>query len=161
MSKVMLGIDPANINSAYCTIDEETKRPIQFDKVPNERLRQMLRRQEIKFDEVSIEDIQNMGLPAGRSLFDTAKEIGRQTEILEGLGYEVEYVYRREEKIHICGSMKANDATIRRSLIDRFAEKDFLNGKGKKSDPDFFFNFRSDIWMAFCVALVAVERREE
>lgn len=159
MGKIMLGIDPSNIHSAYCTIDEKTKKPLQFGKVPNEQLRQMLRDREIKFDEVVIEDIQNMGLPAGRTLFDTAKEIGRQTEILEGLGYEIEYVYRREEKIHICGTMKANDATIRRALIDRFAETE--SGKGTKRSPDFFYGFHSDIWQSFCVALTAVERREE
>ena len=158
MSRVMLGIDPSNIDSAYCTINMETLEPIQFGKEDNYVFREMLRNRDVSFDCVAIEDLQNMGMPAGRSLFDTAKEIGRLTEILEEQGYSIEYVYRKEEKLHICGSQKANDATIRRALIDRFCTWDFKHGKGTKDRPDFFRGFKADIWMAFCVAVVAVER---
>ena len=157
MSRV-LGIDPSNLHSAFCVMDSETFRPIVFDKVENEVLRESLRSGEIQFDEVAIEDMQNFGSVMGRTCLDTEKEIGRLMEILETAGYTVNFVYRTQEKMCICHTVKANDATIRRALIDKFATTE--NGKGTKQRPDFFYKFREDIWNAYAVALVHALRGE-
>ena len=53
MSRV-LGIDPSNLHSAFCVMDSETFRPIVFDKVENEVLRESLRSGEIQFDEIFV-----------------------------------------------------------------------------------------------------------
>lgn len=49
--------------------------------------------------------------------------------------------------------MKATDATIRQALIDLFAKDTPNKGKGTKSNPGYFYGFKSDIWSAFSVAI--------
>ena len=62
---------------------------------------------------------------------------------------DVEFVTRKEEKLAICHSMKANDATIRQALVDRFAPGTPNHGKGNKKKPGFFYGFSADMWSAF------------
>lgn len=50
----ILSIDPGNIESAYCVIDTETYKPLEFKKIPNERIEQNLLN-EFNIDKVIIE----------------------------------------------------------------------------------------------------------
>jgi hypothetical protein len=67
------------------------------------------------------------------------------------------YVYRSEEKQVICHSPKANDATIRQALIDRFAYGVSNYGKGTKKEPGFFYGFRADVWSGFAICVTYKE----
>ncbi|MCD7805406.1 MAG: hypothetical protein LUH03_09775 [Oscillospiraceae bacterium] len=155
----ILAIDPGNIKSAYCLIDGETLRPLDFDILGNEDLRHYLR--QMPFEEgdwAAIEMIASYGMPVGREVFDTCRWIGRFEETLtRRLLAPPTLVYRMEEKQHICHNSRANDSNIRRALIDRFATHDLKTGRGTKKNPDWFYGFRADIWAAYAVAITCAE----
>lgn len=158
----IIGLDPGNIESAYCLIDGDTLRPLEFAKMENEALRRYLR-EEISFEEQdrgAIEMVASYGMAVGREVFDTCRWIGRFEEILTRKLYiPPTLIFRREEKLHICGDSRAKDANIRRALIDRFAEHDLKNGKGTKKNPDWFYGFSADVWQAAAVAITFAETK--
>lgn len=149
---MIFAIDPGSTQSAYCMMGDDAL-PIAFDKRPNEDLIALLRNYGKSRPTVVIERVASYGMPVGREVFDTCEWIGRYTQVAKDLALDVEYILRQEEKLHICKSPKANDATIRKALIDRFAKHDFKTGKGTKKDPDFFFGFKADCWSAFAIAV--------
>lgn len=156
MSRV-LGIDPGNVLSAYMVMDSETLKPIEFAKLSNGALNDMLRDGTIKYDEAAIERVQSFGMPVGKSVFQTCEEIGRLSEIIESHGKNVSYIYRQDEKLHICHDSRAKDANIRRALIERFAAFDFETGKGTKKNPDWWYGMKADTWSAAAICLTYIE----
>lgn len=156
MSKV-LAIDPGNIDSAYCVINTEDLKPIAFDKVGNAVLTTLVK-DELQFDEFVIERVQSYGMAVGKSVFQTCEWTGRFVQIASDKGVPISYIYRKDEKLHICGDSRAKDTNIRRALIDRFAKHDLENGKGGKKNPDFFFGFRADIWAAYSCGITYIEK---
>ena len=154
---IIFAIDPGSTESAYCMLSGDA-RPMHFGKVPNMVIISLMRTYTKSLTAVVIERVASYGMPVGREVFDTCEWIGRYTQAATDLSLNVEYVLRQEEKLAICKSPNANDATIRRALIDRFAKHDFTNGKGTKKDPDFFYGFKSDIWSAFAVAVTYLDR---
>lgn len=158
----MFAIDPGNIESAYCVVDADTLRPLEFGKVGNDELLGMVRDFTLPGgapELVVIERIASYGMIVGRDVFETCEWLGRFTEAALEREVPVAYVYRRDEKLHICGDSKAKDANIRRALIDRFARHDLRSGKGTKKDPDWFYGFAADVWAAYAVAVTYIETR--
>lgn len=153
----VLAIDPGNIESAYCLMDSETLRPEQFDKVHNEVLRDRL--PWFGAGCVVIERIASYGMAVGRDVFETCEWVGQYTATARMANVAVDYIYRKDEKLHICGDPRAKDANVRRALIDRFAQHDLTNGKGTKKNPDWFHGFRADCWAAYAVGLTYIETR--
>lgn len=156
---LIFAIDPGSTESAYCMLSSDAV-PRLFAKAPNEVVIQVLRTYAGNLTAVVIERVASYGMPVGREVFDTCEWIGRYTQAASDLRLKVEYVMRQEEKLTICKSPNANDATIRRALIDRFARHDFANGKGTKKTPDFFYGFKADIWSAFAVGITFLDRME-
>lgn len=70
--------------------------------------------------------IASYGMPVGKEVFDTCVWIGR---FIEAFDLEYEYVYRKDEKMNLCHSMKAKDSNIRQALIDRFGPVGTKNNK--------------------------------
>jgi hypothetical protein len=153
---LLLAIDPGNVESAFVVTDHDLK-PVKFGKVHNNLLLSFFT--DGNFEncrEVAIEMIQNLGMPAvGETLFETCVWVGRFMEAsIIHLKIEPVKIYRREEKIHLCGSMRAKDANIRQALIDRFGVVGTIKNKG------WFYGFKSDIWSAYAVAVTYAETRK-
>lgn len=148
----ILSIDPGNVESAYCVIDSETYRPLQFDKVKNDWIRTILYQKE--YDLVVIEMIASYGMAVGQTVFETCKWIGRFEELALNCVKETKYIYRKDEKMNICHSMKAKDSNIRQALIDRFGEV------GTKKNPGWFYGFKKDIWSAYAVGITYLDMQK-
>ena len=150
----VLSIDPGNRNSAWCMIDGETLKPLSFGKEENQVVLTAV--QHLSYDRIVIERVASYGMAVGRDVFETCEWVGRFTQAAR---VPPDYVYRQEEKLHICGDSRAKDTNIRRALIDRFAQHDIKNGKGTKKNPDWFYGFSADVWQAYAVAVTYVETR--
>ena len=160
----ILAFDPGNVETAYCLIETETRKPIEFGKVENDSALEYLYRYfetHMELKAVVIEMVASYGMAVGKSVFDTCVMIGRLTEATSVLGLRAEYIYRMEEKVTICHDSKAKDANIRQALIDRFAQHDFKNGKGTKKDPDWFYGFAKDEWAAYAVGTTWLDKKEK
>lgn len=150
----LLAIDPGNIESAYILIKDDYTL-LQKGKVTNEELLSLVKKG--GYDRIAVEMVACYGMPVGREVFDTCVWIGR---FMEAAKVDVDYIYRQEEKLLLCNSVRAKDTNIRQALIDRFAKFDFKNGKGTKKNPDYFYGFKSDMWAAMAVACVWIEREK-
>lgn len=163
---MILAIDPGNIESAYCVIDKKTYKPIEFAKVKNEELLEYIWDYiPREVDTLVIEMVASYGMSVGKEVFDTCVWIGRiqqyYLDFTSPYHQKVEYIYRAEEKLNLCGSMRAKDSNIRQSLIDRFAEHDLKNGKGTKNNKDWFYGFKADIWSAYAVGVTYLDKEKK
>ena len=150
----ILAIDPGNIESAYCVIDTETYKPEYFAKVENEYLRAWIENHDLLFDKVIIEMVACYGMPVGKEVFDTCVWIGRYIQQSHELGKKYEYIYRKEEKMNLCQTMKAKDSNIRQALIDRFGIV------GTKKNQGWFYGFKADIWSAYAVGVTYIDKEK-
>lgn len=164
MSASILAIDPGNTESAFCRIDAETCRPLDFEKIPNEELRDRLwttDRRQIVADRCAIEMVASYGMPVGREVFETCVWIGRfHTAIECATGDEPILVYRQPIKLHLCGSARAKDSNIAQALVDRFAPGAPNKGKGTKASPGWFHGFAADVWQAYALAVYVADSQE-
>lgn len=154
----IFAIDPGNELSAYCITDMNLK-PRRHEKLANYDLLGILHDERDADNFYAIEMIASYGMPVGKEVFDTCVWIGRFTErIYEETGRVPILVYRKDEKLTICNSPRANDATIRQALVDRFAYGVPNKGKGTKKDPGWFYGFKADEWAAYAVAVTFYEK---
>lgn len=109
-----------NIESAYCLIDSEDYIPLEFGKTANENLRVGM--YNVQYDKAIIEMVASYGMAVGATVFETCVAIGQFKEIAMRQNIPVEFIYRKDEKMNLCHSMKAKDSNIRQALIDRFGE---------------------------------------
>lgn len=137
----MIAIDPGPTESAICQIHDDM---VFASKVPNERLLDIL--SIFTNEEMAIEMIASYGMPVGMEVFETCVWIGRFIQCHGGLH---RLIYRKDVKIHLCGSMKANDSNIRKALIDRFGEPGTKKNKGK------LYGVKKDMWSALAVWVTA------
>lgn len=160
----ILAIDPGSRESGYAVTDTAGGMKIQeCGKAENNELKSKIADivNDYGIEIAVIEMIASYGMAVGREVFDTCVWIGRFAEVLEACGVVCEYIYRKEEKMYICGDSRAKDTNIRRALIDDFARKDFVRGKGTKKEPDFFYGVSKDAWTAFAVAVTWDRKRRQ
>lgn len=154
---LVLAIDPGNIKSGYVLAEygaEDITRVIKAGKVDNAEMMKIIAESaERKNVDFAIEMIAGMGMAVGKEVFDTCVWVGRFWQLALEFGFErMEYIYRKEEKLNLCGQARAKDANIRVALSDRYAGGHPNFGKGTKKQPGFFFGFSADMWAAMAVA---------
>jgi hypothetical protein len=102
-----------------------------------------------------IEMIASYGMAVGAEVFDTCVWIGRYVQAWHSPD-AVRLIYRKQVKLHLCGTTKAKDTNIRQALLDKFGPgKD--KAIGKKAAPGPLYGVKTHAWSALAVAVVASE----
>lgn len=97
----IIAIDPGNRQSAYCVIDCNTLRPLEFGKVDNEELRnKLVFANEQGWQWAAIEMVASYGMAVGREVFDTVLWIGR---FYEALSIQMAQKPRQHGHPRLCG----------------------------------------------------------
>jgi hypothetical protein len=104
-----------------------------------------------KADQVAIEMIASYGMAVGKDVFETCVWIGRY---IQAATRPHRRIYRKDVKMHLCGTMKAKDTNIRQALIDK------LGAPGVKAAPGPTYGVKSHAWPALAVAVTALEVAE-
>ena len=151
----LLALDPGPEKTAYVLYDTVDERPIECAHVPNSVVRGYLRWS--RADALAIEAIASYGMAVGAEVFSTCIFVGRFAEIWDSTHFPdaARLLYRREVKLHLCGSAKAKDPNVRQALIDKWGGKDAAIGK--KASPGPLYGLTGDCWAALAVAVTAAE----
>ena len=158
---VVLAIDGGTIQSGYCRMEEDSygRRLIDFGKTDNADLLRKVMLGE--YDEMVYEQFQSYNMPVGQSTIRSIEWNGRYVQAAYERKKNIAQVFRTEEKLHFCNTVKATDANIRRALIERYAKFDFKSGKGTKKNPDFFYGVSKDAWTAIAICTLYLDRRKD
>ena len=151
----IFSIDPGNSESGFALIQMPDFQLLDFGKIENSLLLQEIPIIAAQADYFAIEMVASYGMPVGKDVFETCVWIGRFIQKAEGMNRH--FVYRKDEKLCLCGSLKAKDGNIRQALIDRYARFDFKSGKGTKKKPDTFYGVSKDAWQAIAVGVTHYE----
>jgi hypothetical protein len=145
---MILAIDSGTTQSAFVQFDESKNLIVDHGILPNPEMRQILIGRE--YDLVALEMIASYGMPVGASTFETCLWIGRFIELART---ESRLVYRKDIKMHLCGSMRAKDGNVRQALIDLLGEQ------GTKKDKGPTYGISSHSWAALAVAVYAANNK--
>lgn len=136
----IISIDPGPKQSAWLHYQDGVIGT--FGLMPNEDVLQILRSGS-NADHLACEMIQSYGMAVGKEVFETCLWIGR---FIEAWGGPYTLVYRKDVKMHLCGSTRAKDGNIRQALIDRYGPA------GTKKAPGATYGISKDVWAALAVA---------
>jgi hypothetical protein len=154
----LLAIDPGPVKSAWLVWDSAVDRithPTNKGIVLNAEMLNLIHIARGGCDAVAIEKVASYGMPVGAEVFETVFWSGRFAQMAHPIP-----VYRPTRaaiKMHICHSMKANDASIRQALIDRFSTSEQA-AIGLKASPGPLYGVTADIWSALAVAVTIADK---
>ena len=139
MNRFIFAIDPGSEQSAFVLYDSHNKTIVDKNILQNDILSSEI--QSLSHGEtLAIEMVASYGMPVGKDVFETCVWIGRFDPNATAL-----FVYRKDVKMHLCGSMRAKDSNIRQALIDKLG-KEATKGVSK------------DVWSALAVAVTVAEK---
>ena len=118
----ILAIDPGNIQSGYVLAEhdgKEIRKVLDVGKVPNGEIFPILCRE---YQHLAIEMVAGMGMPVGAEVFDTCFWIGRFWEYVDSHGEPrpMQKIFRREEKLYLCGRASAKEPAPGRGSCRRW-----------------------------------------
>jgi hypothetical protein len=110
---------------------------------------------------LAIEMIASYGMPVGREVFETCVWIGRFVQAWHSPD-DVQLVYRKDVKLHLCGTSKAKDPNVRQAILDLFPRTGggATPQIGTKKQPGPLFGVSTHAWPALGVALVMKHRMQ-
>lgn len=153
---LVLAIDPGTDKSGWCLFDGDRV----IDSGVEENAKLMRVAGQSSADVLAIEMIASYGMAVGREVFETCVWVGRFLQAWRD-PEQVRLVYRREVKLHLCGTAKAKDANIRQALLDMFPRTG--GGKtpqvGTKAAPGPLYGVSSHAWAALGVAVTVTGAR--
>lgn len=189
------GIDPGNKMTAYALYDKgSAQRPFPlFGKIPNDEIFDVVQSISCSSGDsviYGIEFPQPRGQLASRELFATVFWVGRlysyMTEVVRIDRDRIIFVDRKDVKMHLCESSRANDSQIRQSLIDKFGGAEAIRGPkcpacsgrggaglGKKRvlcstcggsklvEPGVLYGIAADVWQAGALSITCAEVETE
>lgn len=157
----ILAIDVGTTESGYAIMrfNKDDIKLLSFGKIANDALMQIIKNDD--YDQLVYEQFQSFGMAVGESTIESILWNGRLIQAAMDRGISVDRIYRKEEKLCLCNTLRAKDANIRQALIDRYAKTDKKNGKGTKKEPDVFFGVKKDVWSAIAVGVTWMEKMEE
>jgi hypothetical protein len=150
----ILAIDPGTTKSGWCWFDDTDDEILACGVNENAEMFGVMRR--AAADRLAIEMVASYGMAVGKEVFETVRWIGRFQQAWHD-PEAVILVYRKDVKLHLCGSPRAKDANIRQALLDMFPATG--GGKtpqiGTKAQPGPLFGVASHVWPALGVAITA------
>ena len=158
MTKRILCLDVGTVESGYVIMDYNPFTLYEFGKINNEELLDIVKSK--NYEVLVYEEFQCYGMPIGKSTIQSITWNGRYIQSALDRGITVDFIYRAEEKMSLCNSMKAKDSNIRQALIDRFANFDFKNGKGTAKNKDVFYGVTKDVWSAIAIGVTYYEKNK-
>lgn len=150
----VLAIDPGPTESAYVLLKGGAV--VEFAKLGNE---EMLYRCGQTWDAnivLVVEQVAAMGMAVGAEVFETVWWSGRFAQAWHS---QSDRLKRHEVKMFLCGNMRAKDANIRQSLLDRYGGKEAAIGRKAKPGP--LYGLSGDCWSALAIAITYSETRSK
>jgi hypothetical protein len=159
---IVVAIDPGPIKTAYCIF--------KVPSIPAQDLPEILcfgirenkdaLRAFSVYDpnRIAIEMIASYGMAVGASVFDTCVWIGRFAQALDEFQEKTTFIFRKDVKMHLCGSMKAKDSNIRQAILDLYIAK---YGEGVTKKGGMLYKASKDIWAAIGVGLTYINSQEK
>lgn len=150
---MIIGIDPGSDQSAIVRLSNG--KVLSAHILPNDELLNTVRKHvEYGDSPIAVEMIASYGMAVGKEVFETCVLIGRIIEICHSFNVPVQRVYRKDVKIHLCGTMKAKDSNIAQALKDKYGQK------GTAKNPGPLFGVVKDMFAALAVADYALAHPE-
>lgn len=152
----ILAIDPGTTKSGWCLLD--SGRPIAHGIDENAAMFEVIRAS-WGADHLAVEMIASYGMAVGREVFETCVWIGRFMQEWRDPD-AVRLIYRKDVKMHLCGTTKAKDANIRQALIDGYPATGggAIPQIGTKSQPGPLYGVSSHVWPALGVAVTVEDQ---
>jgi hypothetical protein len=147
----ILAIDPGTTESGWCLYHTE-RGVMEAGVKPNDLM--LMEIGYMPADALALEMIASYGMAVGKEVFETCVWIGRFQQKWRHPG-AVRLVYRRDVKLHLCGSPRAKDANIRQALID------LIGPQGTKKAPGPTYGVKSHAWAALGVAVTAAHQLKQ
>lgn len=140
----IIAIDPGTTESAWLVWNTSLKLLESSCIVPNDEILRMIIKFNPTFTVLAIEMIASYGMPVGREVFETCVWIGRFIQAWRAEDYRL--VFRKDVKLHLCGTTRAKDGNVRQALIDKYGPP------GTKKQPGTLYGIKSHLWAAMAIA---------